>query len=191
MGTDARKDLLSTYGIYLKSIPFQPFPDLKDLPKRDWADQQGDDEFIPANPVFKAYETTVDFVYVGGRGSARDAIYAFIQYIQGGEFSLWDEWKEKGIRCRYVGYVDNAFYSREGDIITFSVKLKVNNPLCYGRKLIGGDDFISTADCNLVIYWGDGTVDSYIKNESITKTFQHNPDFAIIVPAKLSSIQTA
>ncbi len=188
-GTDIRRDLLTYYGIYIKSIPFQPFPELKDLPKRDWADQQGDDEFIPVNPVFKAYETTVDFVYVGGLETSRDAIYSMISYMQGAEFSLWDSWKKKGIRCRYVGYTDSAFYRKDEDIVSFSLKLKVNNPLCYGI-FTSEPSFSSKADSDMTVFWADGTINYYIKNSFIVKSIL-GFEFGIVLPSVLSNIKPA
>ena len=186
-GSDARKDLLDTYGISIKSIPFKAFQDLKDFPKREWAEFSGDDEFIPSNPIFKAYELDLALNYIGLLDSAKDAIYSMLQYSQGAEFNLWDEWKRVGLRARYVSYSDNSFYRRETDTLEFSIKLKVNNPLSYGIKLDTGS-FVATAGCNLTIYWADGTSTSYVTNDIITKTIATGNEFAIISPDKMGLI---
>lgn len=183
VGEDGSRDISSYYNITCKSIPFTPFPDLKELPKREWFDQQGDDEFIPLNPVFKAYEITTPMAFIGKLDDARDSIYSFLQYLQGAEFSIYDEFKKKGVRCRYMSYTDDAFYRRDRDIVSFSVKLKVNNPLTYGVELIDGN-FSAVAGCDLTIYWCDGTHNDYLNGAQISKV-DSECKFAIVAPSKL------
>ena len=182
VGVDGKRDISTYYNITCKSIPFKPFPDLKDIPKREWFDQQGDDEFIPANPVFKAYEIDMPMSFVGVLNDARDSIYSFLQYLQGAEFSVYDEYKQKGVRARYVTYNDDAFFRRDIDVVSFSVKLKVNNPLTYGVELSEGN-FSATAGCDLIIYWSNGSTESYVNGAVISKT---NSDitFGIVAPSK-------
>jgi len=183
VGADGSRDISSYYSITCKSIPFMPFPDLKELPKREWFDQQGDDEYVPANPVFKAYEITTPMVFIGNLDDARDSIYSFLQYLQGAEFSIYDEYKQKGVRARYMSYTDDAFYRRDRDIVSFSLKLKVNNPLTYGVKLIDGN-FSAVAGCDLTIYWCDGTKEDFLNGAQITKV-DSGCTFAIVAPSKL------
>jgi len=188
-GTDARKDLDVTYGILLKSIPFKPFPELKDLPVRDWPDEQGDDEYIPANPVFKAYETSVELIYTGLTNTARQMIYSMLQYIQGAEFNIFDTFKRTGIRCRYVGYEDSAYYNKERQSVEFSVKVKVNNPLSYGIPLDLGS-FSAYCECNMTLYWADGTSDVKNQGDSVSETIIAGNEFLIVVPSKLATINS-
>lgn len=188
-GTDARKNLEATYGILIKSIPFKPFPELKDLPVRDWADEQGDDEYIPDNPVFKAYEDTIELIYKGLPNTARQMIYSMLQYVQGGEFSIFDTFTQRGLRCRYVGYSDEAYYNKEKQVIDFTLKVKVNNPLSYGILLSVGT-FGAYCECDLTAYWSDGTSETHLTGDSLTKEIVQgdNNQFVIIVPNKVNTI---
>ena len=188
-GTEPAIDLFDAYNIRIKSIPFKPFPDTKEIVKREWYDQHGDDEFIPENMFFKSYEIDVKFTYIGGIDSARDSIFPLLQYMQGNEFCLYDEYSKVGIKCRYDSYSNDAFYRRGSDIIEFSVKLKVNNPLCYGLPILN-ETFSGKADCDMTIYWGDGTNSVLAKDDNISKTAT-GLDYAVVVPSKLSSINSS
>lgn len=186
IGSNPAVDIYDTYKIRIKSIPLRIASEVKDIQKRDWYDQQGDDEFIPTSLFYKAYETDVKFVYSGGLDTARDAIYPFIQSMQGSEFCLFDDWKISGIRCRYMTYSSDSFYRRDSDLVEFSLKLKVNNPLCYGVRILE-NSFSGKTDCDLDIYWGDGSKVSYLSGVNISKTAQEL-NYAIVVPSKMSSV---
>ena len=121
------------WGIFVKKVPFNLFPDMKDIPSRDWADEHGDDEYIPHSPLYKAYEMECNFVYVGTHGTANARIKDFLKYLaEGGRFSIYDTYTKIGrTDVRYMGYSEDVLYRRDGqnDIVVFSVKLKVNNPI--------------------------------------------------------------
>lgn len=121
------------WNIYVKSIPFKVFPDRKDIASRDWPDENGDDEFIPETPVFKAYEIDCEFVFIGTHGTANTSITNFISYLaNAGNFTIFDSYTQIGRqRVRYVSYSEKIFYRRDGenDIVVFSLKLKVNDPI--------------------------------------------------------------
>lgn len=182
-GSDAAKNILTEWGIYVKNIPFKAFPDLKDVFKRDWPEDSGDDEYIPANPVFKAYEMELSLVYVGGMDTAGDKIRRFCEYMVGAEISLFDEFTGIGVRCRFVSYDEKAFYRRDEDVVQFSVKVKVNNPLSYAIKTAG--TFTKTANCALSIYWSDGSKNDYAADQQISKTLT---GFGVVSPTKIGRL---
>lgn len=121
------------WNIYIKSIPFKVFPDMKDIPSRSWADQNGDDEFIPDNPVFKSYSIEVEFVYKGNEGTASSSIRSFLSYLSNdGMFSIYDSYTKVGrTNVRYESYSEDYYSSKKGgeDIVVFSVSLKINDPI--------------------------------------------------------------
>ena len=186
IGSNPAIDIYDRYKIRIKSIPLQISSEVKDVQKRDWFDQHGDDEYISPNVFYKAYEVDVKFVYNGNLDTARDAIYPFIQSMQGSEFCLFDDWKISGIRCRYMSYSNDSFYRRDRDLVEFSLKLKVNNPLCYGIR-IENNSFSGKADCDMDIYWGDGSKMSYLSGVNISKTSE-DLAYAIVVPSKMSNV---
>jgi len=182
-GTDVKKDLLAIFSIATKSIPEMQL-DQKDLFKRDWADQQGDDEYIPAVSVFKAYEQDLEFVCKATLATAGGLIKTFLTYLQGSEFSIYDEFTQRGIRCRFSGYSNQAFYRAGQDVVVFTIKVKINNPLCHALTTTG-TTITGTAGSPTVIYWEDGTTNTYATNATISKTFTGNGHFGIIVPTVL------
>ena len=184
--TENRKDVFLDFGILLKSIPLNPFPDLKEIPKRDWADKQGDDEYLSSIPIFKAYETDVKFIYKGELGSARKAIYEFILYLTGSEFSIFDTWKGVGFRCRYVSYNESAFYRKQDDVVEFSLKFKVNNPLSYGVSTDNGI-FHGYAGCDMMVYLSNGSVLN-LENEDLIDI--SNCEFFVVSPNSATPIIT-
>lgn len=121
------------WGIYIKSIPFKIFPEMKEVATRSWIDENGDSEFLPDQPVFKAYEMECEFVYIGSHGTANDKIRSFLEYLAyGGHFIIYDTYTKIGRKdVRYISYSEDVLYRRDGenDIVVFSVKLKVNDPI--------------------------------------------------------------
>lgn len=121
------------WGILVKSFPFKLRPDVKEPAKRDWKDQNGDDEFIPSNAVFKAYTMDVDFLFIGDSGTGNQKIGEFIDYLTAdGEFSVYDTYTKIGrTHVRYISMKEDAFKRRDQgrDFISFSISFKVNDPV--------------------------------------------------------------
>lgn len=121
------------WGIWIKNIPFKIFPELKDIPSRDWLDENGDDEYIPDSPCYKAYELECSFVYIGDNKNANTQIKSFIKYLaEGGAFKFYDTYTQIGrTNVRYLKYSEDVLYRRdnEKDIVVFNVTLKVNDPI--------------------------------------------------------------
>ena len=132
-GTDAKRDMLAVYNITTKHIPDIQL-ELKEIFKRDWAEKQGDQEYLPATAMFKAYETDLEFVCMDTLKSAGATIKTFLAYLQGSEFNIFSEYNNRGMRCRYVKYDSKAFYREDKDVVVFSVTVKINNPLSYSVK---------------------------------------------------------
>lgn len=136
-GDDTSVHSLSNWGIVATSLPFKIVGEMKDIPKNDWFDEDGDDEYIPDTPVYKAYEMDAKFfIEASSMPSLIESIRGFIQYIAaGGSFSIYNP--NTGIgrqNIRYVSYSDEAKYNKVGTsdgtkyMCEFSLKLKVNDP---------------------------------------------------------------
>lgn len=127
------------FGCYVKSVPFNLFPKVKNIQTQKWNDENGDDEYMPAEPRYEAYEMEVEFVYKGNYGDANYDILKFIETIQGKWLKLYDSYTQIGRQMvRYVSLNDKAtLYRRKGtndgslgkDYVTFKVKFKVNDPI--------------------------------------------------------------
>lgn len=149
---------ISTFGLVVKSVSCPAFPDLKDLPKTSDPGTNGDIEFFPVIPYFKSYEMTINLAYQGAEWTGAVAISSFLDYMQGGEFSILDVYQNIGKRCRYAGYGDDVIYNcRSGvETIEFSIKLKVNNPVTYGVFMPNGELYCTTVT-DVKVWWSDGT----------------------------------
>ena len=136
-GSDTSVYGLSNWGIVATSLPFKIVGEMKDIPKNDWFDEDGDDEYIPDTPVYKAYEMDAKFfIEASSMPSLIENIRNFIQYIAtGGSFSIHNPNTGIGRQgIRYVSYSDEAKYCKVGAsngvkyMCEFSLKLKVNDP---------------------------------------------------------------
>lgn len=77
------KDGLAHFGIVCTEFPFKPGGETKDLPKRDWPDEDGEDTYIPDKLLLKAYDLEAEMCYKGDLGTAYDKIMAFQNYLTG------------------------------------------------------------------------------------------------------------
>ena len=130
----AVKDTVEDFGMYEVQSKFYGGREVKEPARREWRDEDGDDEFVPSSPVFKAQEMEIKFAYKGAMSSANDKLEAFIKYLsEGGTMKTYDSYNRIGRRnVRFVSVSDDAELVRDsvdGDILVFTVKLKVNDPV--------------------------------------------------------------
>lgn len=121
------------WNIWVKSVPFKLSSELQNIPSRTWIDEQGDDEYYPDTPTYKAYEIDCEFVYIGSYETANTQIKSFRDYlVNGGMFKLYDTFTKIGrTNVRYVKMDTDMFHRKEGgkDLVLFKVTLKVNDPV--------------------------------------------------------------
>jgi hypothetical protein len=125
------------WNIWITKYPFKVKGDAKDVPSNDWYDENGKEVFLPDKLPIKAYETTIEFVFKGTKGTERTQIKSFLDYLSNnGYFKMYCEWCKQGLQhIRYITYDPNAEYIDNDDsdataknIITFKVKLGVDDP---------------------------------------------------------------
>jgi hypothetical protein len=51
------------------------------VPSNDWFDENGKEVFLPDKLPIKAYETTIEFVFKGTKGTAGTKIKSFLDYL--------------------------------------------------------------------------------------------------------------
>lgn len=122
------------FEVYETQCKFYGGGEVKDLPKREWYDEHGEDEFVPDEMKFKSQEMEVKFSYKGNKNSANNVIRTFMSYLStGGSMKIFDEYNQIGRQnVRFVSISDDAELVRndsEGDILIFTVKFKVNDPV--------------------------------------------------------------
>ena len=142
-------DTYTAYKVVCQECPFKTLPETKELAKRDWYDEDGEDVYIPTDGLkFKAYDMEVKFLYVGKETTMAADLKGFIEFLYGKNSSgapllaIYDEYTKTGRRGVYVLSVDNellAYDNANGtkvngqlilDVIgVFKVKFRVTDPV--------------------------------------------------------------
>lgn len=139
-------DTQAKFRIACQEFPFKDLPEIKELPKRDWNDEDGEDVYIPTDGYkFEAYDVDVTFIYVGTEATMKSDIRKFIDFLHGRKDSngnsrtggvmlaIYDEYTQIGRRGVLVSKVDNTLYwnvDYDPDAIaTFKVKFRVTDPV--------------------------------------------------------------
>lgn len=121
------------FNVFEKECKFYGGAEVKDLPSRDWHDEDGDDEFIPSTLRYKSIECEVKFACKGDLFSSNSKIETFKEYLSSGTMKIYDEYNQVGRQnVRFVSIPDDATLYRKMDgtdeALVFTVKLKVNDP---------------------------------------------------------------
>lgn len=133
-------DTLATYKVVCQECPFKTLPEIKELAKRDWYDESGEDVYIPTDGFkFKAYDMEVKFLYVGTEADMASDLKGFIDFLYGRNangaplLAIYDEYTQTGRRGVYVASVDNELIAyddaNEGVIGQFKVKFHITDPV--------------------------------------------------------------
>ncbi len=130
------KDSLESFGVVCTDFPFRIGGETKDLPSRDWPDEDGEDTYIPARLPLKAYDIEVGFCYTGGLGLAASNLTAFRNYLtgadgSGAEMKIYNSHTKIGRTGVYLLELDDEaefHVSGSEEVLTFKAKFKVTNP---------------------------------------------------------------
>lgn len=128
----AVKELGEDFGFYETESKFYGGNAVKEVAKRDWYDEDGDDEFVPEQQKFKAFEAEIKFGYKGDMNTANGKLKALQDYLYGGTMKFYDSYNRVGRQnVRFEEISDDAELVRntdDGDILIITLKLKVNDP---------------------------------------------------------------
>ena len=133
-------DTQKEYHVVCQEFPFKMMPETKELAKREWYDEHGDDVFIPSDGLkFKAYDLEVKFIYVGTEDTMQGNIGNFIRFLYGLNYggspllAVYDEYTKTGRRGIYVEGVDNDLFAYDDAnvhvVAVFKVKFRVTDPV--------------------------------------------------------------
>jgi hypothetical protein len=151
MGTDGNGDSypvcesVATWGIFCKDIPFKLFEKVKEPAKRSWPDEDGDDEYIPADGLkLEAYSIKVEFgckkldssnATKYGTSTITDVranVGTFLNHLKSGLFKLYSSYTRIGRQnVRLESVSDSAKWKSDenGEFLIFEVTFKVNDPV--------------------------------------------------------------
>ena len=153
-------DVVDTYDrfkVVCQELPFKYIPETKDLPQRDWYDEDGVDVYFPIDGIkFKAYDIEVKFLYVGKETDMAADIKEFVDFMTGRtnivsgattsgtknvSLIFFDEYTSTGKRGAYVSSIsDELFYYTDKSIdaiCLFSLNMKIIDPV-YEVSFING-----------------------------------------------------
>lgn len=126
-------DTVTDFGMYEMSSSFYGGGTVKSVPKRQWYDQDGDDEYVMDKQYYEAYEMEVRFGFHNDFGTANDAIKKFRDYLNAGMMKIYDSYNQVGRQhVRFEGISDDAGLVRhpnKGDLLIIKVKFKINDPV--------------------------------------------------------------
>ncbi len=127
------KDTITDFGMYVSESPFKPCDSVKEPTKRDWYDEDGDDEYIPADGLRMAsYENKVKFLFKGDTFDATERTKNFIEYLRtAGMMKMYCEFNQIGRQHVRLKSIDPTLYrdTNDGDILSLSVTFKFNDPI--------------------------------------------------------------
>lgn len=133
-------DTQAQFNVVCQEFPFKYLPESKELAKRDWYDEHGEDVYVPTDGLkFKAYDMEVKFLYVGTQNAMSSDLDGFVSFIygrnQGGApmLAIYDEYTKTGRRGVYVTDVSNdliVYDDVNTDVVgVFKVKFRVTDPI--------------------------------------------------------------
>lgn len=124
-------DTKSSYGLWIKHIPYIIMPKIKEPIVQTWNDEDGDDVYLPLGGVkCEAYDLDVDFVFMSDFGDANIVIPRFVSRIKGKWLRLYDSYTKTVRDGVFVKKIDDVKYDRIGnkEVATIRVSFRVNNP---------------------------------------------------------------
>ncbi|MBF1479164.1 hypothetical protein [Prevotella pallens] len=132
------KETIADFDIYCADMPFRLFAEAKDLSKRDWFEEHGDDEYIPEDCLkLKSYTMDVKFCCKGDKFSSNEKFKKFLNYLvgldgSGTEMKMYCTWTKigrTGIRFDKLNDKAELIRDEDGDTLVFTITFKVNDPI--------------------------------------------------------------
>lgn len=129
------RDILQDFKMVCMNFPFKIGGKIKELPKRDWADGDGEDTYIPKELPLEAYDLEIEVCYKGDLNNAYDRILFFRDYLTGkdgggAELKIYNSHTgigRKGIFLLDMGDFEFA-KSNMDEVVKFKMKLRVTDP---------------------------------------------------------------
>lgn len=129
------KDLLDNFGMVCTDFPLPSPGDVKDLPKRDWADEDGEDIFVPDTLPIKAYDIKISVCYEGTKGTAMDKLEMLLDYLTGADnygsrLKIYNAKTHTGRQDVYLTKISDTelWQGDDSEILEFNMELHVCDP---------------------------------------------------------------
>lgn len=131
-------ELGEDFGFYGMELPFKISGEVKEPENNEWADEDGDDEYLPEDGLkMKAFEIDMKLGYKGDKNTANDKLETLLEYLTGRDGSgtrmkIYSSYTKIGYNdVRFKSISDDAELVRDdnGDILVIKITLKVNDPI--------------------------------------------------------------
>ena len=145
-------DTNTRWHVVCQEMPFKHLPEAKELPKRNWNDEHGEDVFIPSDGIkFEAYDVEAKFLYCGTKENIASDLKGFLEFLYGRinivnnavvpvtnsvknvMLKMYDEYTGTGRRGVYVQSVDDELFffndTSIDAIAQLKVKFRVTDPV--------------------------------------------------------------
>lgn len=134
--TPAVKDSYTDFGIVCTEVPFLPIEDIKELPVKDWKDEDGEEVLVPDSLSVAAYDWNINMGYKGSLNTCYTKISEFISYLKGGDgmgvmLKVYSPYTRIGRQKVYFKGMSDFEFSKSGneDLLLFSITLRVTDPV--------------------------------------------------------------
>lgn len=154
-GTDSVVNTYEKWGIVCNKVPFKAGGKTKDVAKRVWYDEHGDDAYIPNKQMFEAYDAEFEFAYKG-QELASNPMNLSLAFRQIDNFKKWlsGNGTADGSGAEYKIYSPYSTIGRQGcylleisdeephlqlkqeagnlyheNVVTFKAKFRVTDPM--------------------------------------------------------------
>lgn len=130
------KDSLKDFGVVCTSVPFLPYEEMKELPSRGWAGEDGEDTYIPEKLPVSAYDMEVEMCYKGGITTCYTKMKSFLDYLRGNDgsgaalklYSPFTGIGRQDVYFKSIGEIEFAKSSTD-EVLTFSLVFRVTDPV--------------------------------------------------------------
>lgn len=130
------KDSFVDFGIVCTDVPFLPFGEAKELPTREWPDEDGEDTYIPDRIPIDAYDFEIEFCYKGNRSTAYGKIRSFFEYItgmdnNGSALKIYSPYTGIGRQNIHFKSISDFDFGKSNidESVVFSVTFRVTDPV--------------------------------------------------------------
>lgn len=126
------KETIADFGMYCMEDPFVLYSEAKDVTKRSWYDEDGDDEYIPENGLYvQSYENSVKFGFKGDEFGANEKLRSFLDYLCSGMMKMYCEFNKVGRQHVRFKSVKQTLYrdEKDGDLLVVTITFKFNDPV--------------------------------------------------------------
>jgi hypothetical protein len=126
------KETIADFGMYCMEYPFVLYSEVKDVTKRSWYDEDGDDEYIPENGQYiQSYENSVKFGFKGEEFGANEKLRSFLDYLRSGMMKMYCEFNKVGRQhIRFKSVKQTLCRDKnDGDLLVVTVTFKFNDPV--------------------------------------------------------------